>query len=131
MTARTRTRPTTPRDGPITIEGDPRDGGRVTGWPDPDCAWDDECPGIHSDGYLPWAIIRTAPDWYTALYSCDQGHAWTCAYNVVMNANDPAIQHLKLSPHRIVPSDTYFREHTNPPRPIQIELIDWSPVKNN
>ena len=119
MSSPTRTQAPTP-DEPLILDGRP-------GWPMPDCAWDPCYPNSDHHGWLPWAIIR-GDDWYTGLYSCDKGHAWTCGYSLLIRHEDPDLAQLKISPHRIVPSDAYFREHTNPPRPIQIELIDWSPL---
>jgi len=112
------------RAGPVTVEG-------VRGWPMADSAWD-PC-GAEADfyGWLPWAVIPAGPGWYVGLYSCDHGHRWTCGYGMVAHRDDPDLRVLKISPYRTVPSDAYLREHggCDIPRPVQIELIDWSVLR--
>jgi hypothetical protein len=102
---------------PVSVAG-------VRGWPLPDAAWDEAC-GFRADvqGWLPWAVWQSAPDWYIAFYSCDRGHAWTCGHGSV--AGPGKLRGFALSPVRTMPSDAYLREHVAEPDTIRLRIVGW------
>jgi hypothetical protein len=98
--------------------------GQHRGWPLPDGAWDQLCVQPHSDGFLPWAIWQTKPDWYLGFYTCEAGHAWTCGHGVVAGWSE--IASFRRSPFRRLPNRGYIKAQLRvEPDQINLRVLDY------
>lgn len=112
-----RSRPKRERIWPVGI-------GQHRGWPLPDGAWDQLCVQPHADGYLPWAIWQSQPDWYLGFYTCDAGHAWTCGHGSV--AGWPEIASFRRSPIQRMPSRGYIKAQLRiEPKQIDLRVLTY------